>query len=404
MNSIFTLKSRRRALFCSLLIVSLSMCMVAWGSETLIEKRNHHLEKLPEGKPVKLAVVWSRLYGHSYYRGVQMAVNELNASGGVAGHPIEPILIDQYTSLQEARAAVYPLSEDMDVAFTLGFYKSELVHSLIQLMQYYGLPALTNANADEILKDQWAGGIFRGSATTRHIGKILYEECMNQKAESIILCYSSEPYTASVAAAMITMLRDNTSVNVQVYRIDALINEWQFKLKEVTNNAYFQKQNAAAVILMNDLNGFEKLLPLLVKEGHIDMAFATQNGDVDFRAAAEFSRQLKIPLFITADMVDASLEITELEAPPDSIATRFREKYGKLPNEMQLYGYEQTMAIANAMVKANSVAPARVVKALHNLSYQGLRQTYAFTRSGELKHPNFFMITIRDGEVSASPR
>ncbi|MBW2603978.1 MAG: amino acid ABC transporter substrate-binding protein [Deltaproteobacteria bacterium] len=405
MNSFYTLKFLRRVLFCSLLMGALSMCMVACGSENLIEQRSRHLEKLSKGKPVKLAVVWSRLYGDSYYRGVEMAVNELNASGGVVGHPIEPLLIDQYTNLEEARRAVYPLGEDMDVVFTLGFYKSEMANSLMQLMQYYGLPVLTNANADDVLENQWTGGIFRGTVTSSYFGKILYEECIKQKAESVILCYSSEMFTASIAADMITRLRDNTGVNARIYRIDALTNDWQFKLKDDVNAATFHGQKTAAVILMNDLKVIKTLLSLLVKEGRIDMGFATQMGfDVDFKAGKELSRKLKIPLFIVADMVEATLKTIEEEAGPDSIVGRFRKKYGRLPNEIMLYGYEQTMAVGNAMKKANSVVPAKVIKALRTLDYKGLMQSYVFTKSGELKNSNCFMVAIRDGEVSASLR
>lgn len=378
--------------------------LVSCNSENLIARRNRYLSNLPKGMPIKLAVVWSRLYGDSYYKGVQMAVKELNAAGGIAYHPVKTLLIDQFTNVEEARQALYPLSEDMNIAFALGFFKSEITDSLIQLTQYYGLPALINSNAEDILKNRWAGNVFRGTVTTYEFGRSIYNESIKQGVKNVIICYSSEKFTASIAASMIALFRENNEVDTQIYRIDALTNEWQFKLKDAINDTEFQKRKTAAVILMNDLNAVKQLASILAEGNHINLLFSSYASfSVNFDAAQEITIKLKIPLIFPADMVQASLKTLAHNAAPSSIIKRFMQKNGgKLPNSMLLYGYEQTMAVAKAMAEANSVSPTKVSTALKNGNYKGVMQTYTFTSAGELKHPKFYLITIRDGKVSLS--
>lgn len=382
-----------------LLIASLFTVLPACRSENLSQQRGLHLENIPADNPVKLAVVWGRQYGDSYYRGVQMAAQELNASGGVSGHVIEPFLINQYKTLEEARQAVYPLSEDMDVAFALGFYKSEIAQSLIQLMQYYGLPVMINADVSEILQNQWTSGVFRATVNTRHIGEALYRECMANKAQNVILCYSSELYPQSIASTMISFLRDNPAINTKIYRVDALTNEWRFKLKTVKENPDFRNKKTAAVILLNDLNEIEILLSTLVKNGDIQMAFTTNlNPDM----GKQISSRLKIPIFIVADMLEGSSKPIRQNDPLDSFIMRFKQQFDHWPSDVLISGYEQTMTVANAMKAANSVSPSKVIPAIRKQTHKGLIQTYEFTESGELKDPIFFMITIDGDQVSKS--
>lgn len=400
MNSFYFQKLLGRGFFQLLLIVFLTIGCTACGSDSLVERRNSYLEKHDEDEPVRLAVIWSHLFGDYYYRGVQMAAEELNAAGGIAGHKVEPFLIDRYTNVKEGRNAVYQLNEAMDAAFALGLYKSEIAKPLIQLLQYYGLPMLINANVSEILQAQWTGGVFRGTLTTRDIGKAIYEECLSKDVENVILCYSSETYPQSIADAMIGLLRDNTTLNAQIYRVDALTSEWRHKLSAATENDEFRGQKTATVILMNvmnDISQFESLLADLVEKGDIDMAFTSF---IDIPPGKKLSDRLGIPLFVISDMLDAESQALARRAGPDSFVRRFQEKNGRLPNGKTVYGYEQTMAVANAMKKAGSIAPVRVIEAMRNTSYKGLIQTYDYADSGELKQPHFFKYTFRSGEVT----
>ena len=400
MNLFYVQKLLGRRFFTLLITVALSIGWAACGADNLAEKRRHYLENLPKNAPVKLAVIWSHLFGDFYYRGVQMAADEVNAAGGIAGHKVEPFLIDQYTNVKEGRDAVYPLSKDMDVAFALGLYKSEIAKPLTQLLQYYGLPILINSNVTQILQDQWSDGVFRGTVTTRDIGKAIYEECLSKRVDNVILCYSSESYPKSIADPMMGLLRDNARLNTQIYRVDALTSEWHQKLKAATKDKDFRQQKTATVILMNvmtNISQFEKLLSALVEEGDIEMAFTSF---IDIPVGKELSDRLGIPLFIISDMLNTRSQALARRAGPDSFVSRFQKKNGRLPSGKTVYGYEQTMAVANAMEKAGSIAPPRVIEAMHNTSYQGVIQNYDYTDSGELKQPRYFKYTFRAGEMS----
>jgi len=388
-----------------MLLLAWCLGMTGCGSDSLIERRNHHLERLATGQPIKLAVVWSHLYGDSYVQGVRMAIDEINAAGGVAGHKVEPVVIDRFTNLEEARRAVYPLSEDLSVAFALGFYTSEIAGPLVPLMQYYGVPTLVNANADHVLRDRWTGGLFCGAATTSYIGNIIFQECMKQKAQSVVLCYSGSNYSTSIAAALITLLRDTTNLEVQIYRIELMTSEWESKLKETTSTAKFRNQKAAAIFLMDDLESIEWLASVLIQEGQIDMIFTTDTGfDEVLHKVEDVAQLLKIPVFIAADMIRSVLQQKLTQTAEDSMIQRYWREKGAFPNEMVISGYEQAMVVCSAMREAGSAAPAKTIPVMQAINYQGLIQNYAFLASGELNHPVFYMVTLQDGRITTSMR
>ena len=58
--------------------------------------------------------------------------------------------------------------------------------------------------------------------------------------------------------------------------------------------------------------------------------------------------------------------------------------------------YDQTMFIAQAMQKANSLDPNKVGAEMHNSSYKGVVGTYAYDEKGNLKQAPVTVFTFKN--------
>ncbi|MDD3992955.1 MAG: ABC transporter substrate-binding protein [Desulfobacteraceae bacterium] len=388
-------------LLAGVLILVWSLGLWACGDDALIQQRQRHLEGLAENEPIKLAVVWRQGNDRAFIQGVELAVAELNAAGGVAGHRLEIVYVDGFSNLEEARQAVYPLSRDLNVAFALGFYTSDIAGPLVHLTQYYGIPAMINASADEVLKDRWTGGVFRATANTSKIAEVIFAECLKHAPQSVILCYSSNRYTAAIASALIPRLRQAGRIDLQAYRMETVTDEWRFKLTESLGNTKFRQRHVAAILLLDNLQTIQELLSILEPEGGVDLVFASETGfDQVLHMVEKLERQLRIPLYIATDGIHTMMMEREISTSEDTMVARFEQIREKIPNEMMLCGYEQAMTVGQAMIQAESAAPDKVKAALRRLEYQGVFQSYAFTDEGELKAPFFFMVVMDQGHTS----
>lgn len=87
-------------------------------------------------------------FGQSTDRGIRLAVEEINAAGGINGRPIEVITYDDKGESREAGNAVTRLITDDKVVAVLGEVASGLSLAGGQVAQQYGVPMITPSSTN----------------------------------------------------------------------------------------------------------------------------------------------------------------------------------------------------------------------------------------------------------------
>ena len=88
--------------------------------------------------------------------------------------------------------------------------------------------------------------------------------------------------------------------------------------------------------------------------------------------------------------------------PVEATARDFRERFQARYGEPRLYApyfYDGTLAVIEAMVKANSVDPARFGPALHEVSPSGATGTVAFDANGGRRDAEITIYRMKDGKL-----
>jgi branched-chain amino acid transport system substrate-binding protein len=87
-------------------------------------------------------------FGQSTHNGIQLAVDEINAAGGINGRPVEVKVYDDQGKTQEAGTAVTRLITDDGAVAILGEVASSLSLAGGQVAQQYGVPMITPSSTN----------------------------------------------------------------------------------------------------------------------------------------------------------------------------------------------------------------------------------------------------------------
>jgi branched-chain amino acid transport system substrate-binding protein len=86
------------------------------------------------------------------------------------------------------------------------------------------------------------------------------------------------------------------------------------------------------------------------------------------------------------------------EAASPEFVKAFNAKFGEI-KQYAPYFYDATLAVAEAMKKANSVDPAKFTPEIFNVSFQGATGTVAFDAKGDRKDAEMTIFKLENGKV-----
>lgn len=132
------------------------------------------LEGLESGEPLKIGVVLTfsgpvGVAGEQQFRGLEIAVEEINADGGIAGHPVELVSRDDGGEPSQAVAVTRELVEREDVQIVFGPTLTSPALAMAPYTTSEGVTMLTSASADQVDNPDEFPYLFSGSpnATTQ---------------------------------------------------------------------------------------------------------------------------------------------------------------------------------------------------------------------------------------------
>jgi len=108
--------------------------------------------------------------------GIQYAVNQINAAGGVAGHPIKLDVIDTELNAAATKRKVTDEVLNNNAKIIIGASGSDVLKALVAVGQQYKVPVIAFAGeADDMTGAKFEPALFRVAAnTTMHAASIVY--------------------------------------------------------------------------------------------------------------------------------------------------------------------------------------------------------------------------------------
>jgi branched-chain amino acid transport system substrate-binding protein len=332
-------------------------------------------------------------YGTPYAEAARIAVDDVNAKGGINGRKIKLVVEDSQASNTVAINAVNKVLQSNPVAI-IGPGLGTQIMAIMPITEREKVPLVAGPSTRRVTQ-QGAKYFFRGSshdAIDKENGTRFLVETLGKKKIGIMHVANEWGYSG----------RDNT-----IYFLDKL-----YGLKPVSVASYQPTdKDLTAQILQMKRDGAEAI----VVQGHpVDEALAMrQIRQLDVQAAvvgsgttcSAFLRDLLAPADIAGRYCNAPTVMSSYSsnAKLQEFAERYKKKVGIAPDPYVSLTYE-SMGMLIEVMKKYGADREKIRQGLSEMTYNGIGGTFKSDKEGNLWHSATMMEFLPDGKVKVVRR
>ncbi|MDA8287865.1 MAG: branched-chain amino acid ABC transporter substrate-binding protein [Actinomycetota bacterium] len=330
--------------------------------------------------------------GTEIYDGELLAAQRINAHGGVLGSKIvlkeEDDACDPQTSVNAANKLV-----SLGVKAMVGGYCSSAAQPAESIYARAGIPNIQSAaNSTTLTQGGFhnvflvdPGGNLQAKEAANFFTKIL-------KTKKLVIADDQSTYAVNVAQLTAAALKHSSVGVLPIQAVPNTTQDFSAVINTIrSDNAgavYWTGYFAQAAEFVRQLRQAGLHIPFVTADGSVDPTFIKDAGAA---AQGTYATISVLSSFLTgpaARSFDAGY-LKEFHAPPGPYSA---------------YGYDGVLALANAAKKAHSLAPAKVIAALHHLKFQGLTGSVSFAPNGARLGAHFVVLQVRNGAYHLAPR
>jgi len=325
-------------------------------------------------------------YGKDMENAIKLAVDEINAKGGINGKKIETVTGDDACDPQQATAAANKLVSAGVVA-VVGGYCSGAVVPTLTIYNEKNIPYVVTAANSSKIAQQNPGNTFEINGTAVHQTQKAVELFKKLGAKNVAIVEQGDAYSADLAkqtedalkAAGVTVAaHEVTNKGEQDFSslVTRLVSK---KVDLVFWTAYY----ADGGLLIKQLRTGGYQGNIVVGDGSSDPKLTQVAG-----AAGEGVYVLSPPV---AEYLPAAKQF----------ADNYKAKFNQSPGAYAPLAYDGMNLMADAIKRANSTDGKAILKALADTKdFKGLAGTINFAADKTLKESNFIVLQIKNGKFN----
>ena len=334
-------------------------------------------------------------FGQASLQGYDLALQEINASGGIQGRSLKLIFEDDGSDPRTAAAAVEKLATTDQVSIVLGPYSSSAALLAAGMAERYQIPLIIpTALSDEITR-QGYHWIFRLNAPAEILTQTLLD-FIEQSERSLTQLKMDRPVRLAIVF-------ENTAYGTSV----AEAAEREARARKMTVVAYqaYRAEAADFSALLQTVKAAQPHVVIFVSYDNA-VALMTQSQAVDLnpRMFAAVGGGFSLPEFPRLAGAAAEYTISATPWTPDvkwpgvnDFARRFKDKYGYLPQYHSAQTFAALQLAADALRRASSLSRQDVRDALRATDLASISGRIQFDASGQNNHTPL-LTQIIDGQ------
>lgn len=323
--------------------------------------------------------------GTTDVNGSKLAVDEINAKGGVLGKKIELIIEDGQCKPANSVNAAEKLIQRDKVAAISGAFCSSSTLAVMPVAENYKIPLVTGVSSSASLTEKGNAWFFRATETdallAKSFAKILFNELKLRKVAYI-------------------------GVNDDFGRGGVAEFEKQMKGLGATTvmTEFFE----------HGTSDFYTLLTKLKASGAdgVFVAAETQDGSIFVKQKAELGIPVKVfgvGSWATADFIKLTGAASEgiyaavpyastMQTPKNkAFVEAYTARYKEAPGKYSAAGYNVINILAQAITRANSTEPEKLREALSKTSYDGPNGHFEFDAKGQAAGFTVVLVQLTKG-------
>jgi branched-chain amino acid transport system substrate-binding protein len=371
------LKERFRGSFYVLLILCTTFFLMGMG-------------KRPDTNSIKLGATFPLTgevasYGQKAKRGIEMAVDDINAKGGVLGRHIEVDFQDDRNDKKEAVTIMTKFATIDKVPVVFGSAGSGVSLAIAPLSNRHKVIQISPISSSSTLSTEGGDYFFRTVPADDIQAEILSKWVFESGARKVVIVYTNNSWGKPLA--------------------DGFQHKFELLGGKVVTSEGVQESTADFRTIIAKLNGMEGIdavvSPTYPKEGGI---FVRQAKELGFNIPLFGGDNWGSPEFLK--IAGDAAEGVYFTAPSEStspafskFAQEYKAKHGEEPDVFGAYSYDAAMAIFKAIEAAGTTEAEKVRQALLKVSFTGVSGDIAFRPNGDLQSEAFAKKTIKSGQA-----
>ena len=345
-----------------------------------------------ETQPVKIGFI---VAGErpTYLRSAQLAVDEINGSGGLFGRPVELVsLVNPEASLPLSIQAAEDMIVDDRVIAIIGPNRSTHAVAVGPIAQRYGVPMVTTAASNPRVTE--AGDfVFMASVTDTFQGRVMAQFAREDLAVQTValLTLSDDVYTEGISEFFAANFTDLGGTVVAEAYFDAGTTDFTAQLAaiaELRPDAFFISSFIRGIA---PITGQAKAIPMRNAAGEPTLFLGTDTWDSDVLLADE-DAELEGSFFTTHFSPDTD------EPAAQAFIEAYQAAYGAVPSGGDAVNYDAVRLLYEAIDRAGSLDPEAIREQLQATEhYAGATRIARYDAN---RHPakSSVILTIEDGD------
>jgi len=307
-----------------------------------------------------------------FNQGIEMAVEEINAGGGIKGRKIQTLQLDDASSVTKGMAIAQSFAENLDMVAVIGHGNSYVSIPNAAIYDKAGLVMLNPAATSPNLTQMGYKRVFRLIPSDDKIGQEMAKYAADQGLKRIVILYADDDYGRGLANSFEDqatekgmMIVDRRSYFGDTKAFKKLVETW----KMLNYDAIFIADvmpRGAELIVQARAAGAE--MPIMGGDG-LDTAKLWEIGGKS-----------------TEDTVVASIFNPKDPRPEvQQFIAEYQKKYGIAPDRGAARGYDAVKLLAYAINQAGSTVPDQIAQVLHGTKrWPGVTGWHTFDENGEI--------------------
>jgi branched-chain amino acid transport system substrate-binding protein len=329
--------------------------------------------------------------GKDNENGARMAVDEINAAGGLKlgdkTYKLELVGEDDKADPREGTLAAQKLVDEGIVA-VVGHLNSGTSIPASRIYADANVVQISPSTTRASYTQQGFRTTYRVVANDNQQGSVLADYAANtMKAKRVAIIDDRTPYGQGLADVFESVAR-NKGVDVTTREFTTNkasdFNAILTKIRATKPDlVMFAGMDSTAAPIARQMRELGLKVPLMSGDGSCDPGFITIAGDA-------------------AGILTCSVAGQAFEKMPkgDEFQKRYFDKFGTAPQRYSPYAYDAVHAIVEAIKRAGKPERAAVVEAIRQTNFEGLTGHIEFDERGDLKNGTISMYDVRDGKLN----
>ncbi|MDK3258262.1 branched-chain amino acid ABC transporter substrate-binding protein [Blastococcus capsensis] len=328
----------------------------------------------------------SAAIGPYMQNGAQLAVDEINADGGIDGRELELVIEDGACDPRTATAAANKLVTE-GVEISVGGYCSGATLPTLPIFNKAGVPMIIPAANSTELVDQGLENVFLINGTGTQQAQAAVEFMEKQGATRVAIVDDNTSYSTDIAEQTAELLEGGEGPELVLQEsVTAGESDYSANVNAVVQanpdfvywTGYYQEGG----LIIRQLRQAGYTGPIMVADGSVDQQLVEIAGAEN--AAGVFATMTQTP--------------DTIPGAEDWIAS-YTEKFGADPGPYSTQAYDAVRVAAEALREAGSTETDEVIAALEAIDgFELFSGPLQFTEDHTLSSGGFLILSVQDGE------